>query len=104
VTDPPQSQQCKAVFDRELDYLPIFDERPELRKCARDFESAAGALPAIEGYGYKICPLQRMFIDVQEMFDGEPSEDFDSGKAVDLVESWRGIDDCAHSREVWELA
>jgi len=45
-----------------------------------------------------------MFVDIQEMFDGKPSEDFDSGEAVDLMESWRGMDDCAHSREVGELA
>lgn len=45
-----------------------------------------------------------MFIDVQEMFDRESSEDFDSGKAVDLMESWRGMNNCVHSREAGELA
>lgn len=58
----------------------------------------------MEGYRYEICPLQRMFIDVQEMFDGKPSEDFDSGKGIDLMESWRGMNDCAHSREIGQLA
>jgi len=45
-----------------------------------------------------------MFFNFQEMFDGEPSEESDSGKAVDLMESGRGMNDCAHSREVGELA